>query len=347
MQPFEQLNLTPSTPTVSVVMAVKNGGELVRESVESILQQTLQDFEFIIINDGSQDNTLTILQQFSDARIRIYTQENQGLAPSLNRGIALASGQYIARQDHDDISRSTRLEKQVDFFKKNTQCGLLGTGAEIWNEQGTTGRYHHHPTQAGRLAFELLFNNPFVHTSWMFPRAIIQKVGDYTTDPSREPPEDYELVSRIAKIYPVANLEEQLVIYREVHNSISSVLRPNQTASNAFLARLAKLSAENLAHVLGLDASDPNMLNFGALVHRHVPGLVGNPNLKYICELVFAAAEKIARQYAEPEVMQALETKIALLESSYYINSGRAPWLNKTQYRIKNKYRRLFLRERV
>ena len=71
MQPFEQLNLTPSLPIVSVVMAVKNGGELVRESVESILQQTFQDFEFIIINDGSQDNTLATLQQFSDARIRI------------------------------------------------------------------------------------------------------------------------------------------------------------------------------------------------------------------------------------------------------------------------------------
>ena len=151
-------------PLVSVIMAVKNGGDLVKEAIDSILIQSLTNFEFIIINDGSTDETLRTLQAYRDPRILVVSQENQGLAKALNKGLMLARGKYIARQDHDDISLPTRLEKQVQYLEQHPRVGLLGTAAQIWSLTGSTGRFHDHPSASGVLAFELLFNNPFVHT---------------------------------------------------------------------------------------------------------------------------------------------------------------------------------------
>ena len=258
----------PRAPMVSVVMAVKNGGQIMREAIDSILNQTFTDFEFIIINDGSTDETLEVLAEYSDPRIQVYSQENQGVARSANRGIALARGFYIARQDHDDISLPTRLEKQVAYLDAHPECGLLGTAAEIWSSSGPTGRYHDHPTNSSLLKFELIFNNPFVHTSWMFRSNVISQVGYYSIDALREPPEDYEYVSRIAREYDVANLADVLTIYREMANSLSSEIRPDQKAkSQTFKSRLALISAENIAYWNTLPLDDTYALNFAALLH--------------------------------------------------------------------------------
>ena len=258
----------PRAPMVSVVMAVKNGGQIIREAIDSILNQTFTDFEFIIINDGSTDETLEVLAEYSDPRIQVYSQENQGLARTLNRGLCLATGKYFARQDHDDISLSTRLEKQVAYFEAHPECGLLGTAAEIWDEKSHTGRFHHHPILTPVLNFELIFNNPFVHTSWMFRSNVISQVGYYSIDTLREPPEDYEYVSRIARECDVANLADVLTIYREMPNSLSSEIRPDQKNKiQTFKARLALISAENIAYWNTLKLDDPHALNFGALLH--------------------------------------------------------------------------------
>ena len=331
-----------SSPVVSVVMAVKDGADLVADAVQSILQQSFADFEFIIIDDGSKDDTLAILKRFSDPRIRIYSQENQGLARALNRGFSLSNGQYLARQDHDDVSYPTRLAKQLEFLERNPSYGLLGTAADIWNSQGSTGRVHQHPTTPGVLAFDLLFNNPFVHTAWMLPKAVIDQVGNYSTDRTREPPEDYELVSRIVRAYPVANLSERLVAYREVANSLSSGLRVQAEKNNAFMRRLATISAENLAFVCKLEFNHPDAVNFGALVHLDYSALVGEPNIQAIRERVRFAAKAIAKQYQEPEVLQALPSKLDLLTANYFMGSPSVSWPMKTQYRIKKKLRKLF-----
>src|ERR1700719_3127 len=119
-------------PLVSVVLSVHNGAADLPKAVDTILAQTFSDFELIAINNGSTDGTAAVLDGLRDPRVRVIHQDNIGLAATLNRGIALACGRYIARQDHDDLAMPTRLEKQVAFMEANPDCALVGTRAEIW-----------------------------------------------------------------------------------------------------------------------------------------------------------------------------------------------------------------------
>src|SRR5580698_9685158 len=111
---------TINNPKVTVLMPVYNGEKYIKEALESILQQTFIDFEFLIINDGSTDNSVSIIKSFNDNRIRlIHNEKNSGLVYSLNKGIGLSNGEYIARMDCDDVSIPERLEKQVGFLNSN------------------------------------------------------------------------------------------------------------------------------------------------------------------------------------------------------------------------------------
>ena len=135
-----------SEPVISVVLPVYNCADYVAEAVQSILDQTFSNFEFLIIDDGSTDATSNVLQGFRDPRIRSITQENHGLAFTLNRGLELSRGRYVARQDADDISLPDRLGKQVAFLEAHPACALVGTWADIWRDREPSGRSHHHPS---------------------------------------------------------------------------------------------------------------------------------------------------------------------------------------------------------
>lgn len=248
-------------PTVSVVMSVRNGGNDLPRAVDSILTQSFCDFEFIIINDGSWDGTAEFLDSISDQRVRVYHQENQGLARGLNRGISLARGRYIARQDHDDLALPDRIMKQVDYLDAHEDCGLIGTRAEIWVGDRPTGRCHDHPCGDTDLRFDLLFDNPFVHSSVMIRKSVLDQVGVYTTDPARQPPEDYELWSRISRCSGVANLSERLTIYREVPGSIS------RTGVDPFKRKLVVISSENIAYAAGVQKPRQIHVDIAALLH--------------------------------------------------------------------------------
>jgi hypothetical protein len=251
-------------PAITVLMPVRNGADKVAEAVETILGQTLHDFEFLIINDGSHDGTQAIVEEFArqDPRIRLVNQENMGLAATLNKGLGIARGKYVARQDHDDLSAPDRLEKQLAWMEANPDCVLLGTRAHIAVDRTPTGRAHDHPTSSALLKLDLLFDNPFVHSSVMLRRERVLELGGYCTDPSRQPPEDYELWARIARHARVANLPERLLLYREVAGSIS------RTGANPFQSRLVLLSAENLALTAGLPSVDRHCRDIAALIHR-------------------------------------------------------------------------------
>jgi len=232
-------------PLVSVILPVFNGEKYLAEAVESILAQSYQRFEFIIIDDGSKDKSLSVIKKFKDDRIKVYSQTNKGLAKTLNRGIGLSKGIYLARQDQDDFSYPKRLEKQVSFLNKNPKCGLVGTWAEIWEGNNKkTHRYHKHPSTNKLLQFFLLFNNPFVHSSVMIRKTALKEVGLYSTDKSRQPPEDYELWSRIAQKYELANIPEVLHAYREIPKSMSR-------SKLGFKSKVIKISRENLGRALG------------------------------------------------------------------------------------------------
>ncbi len=231
-------------PLVSVILPVYNGEKYLAEAVESILSQSYQNFELVIIDDGSKDKSQEIIKRFKDKRIRVYTQINKGLAETLNRGISLAKGVYIGRQDQDDFSYPQRLEKQVNYLNKNQKCGLVGTWADIWEDGNEkTHRFHKHPSTNKLLQFFLLFNNPFVHSSVMIRKTALKEVGFYSTDKSRQPPEDYELWSRIARKYDLANIPEILHAYREVPLSMSR-------SKLGFKSKVVKISRENLGRAL-------------------------------------------------------------------------------------------------
>ena len=147
-------------PLVSVVMSVFNGGIFLKESIESIINQSFKDLEFIIINDGSTDDSEIIIKEFAklDSRIIQLNQKNMGLTRSLNRGIKVASGKYIARQDADDISMPNRFNKQL-FWLEKKGYEFCCSRALLMESRKTIPRFSYYfPNK-----FVALFKNPFIH----------------------------------------------------------------------------------------------------------------------------------------------------------------------------------------
>jgi len=208
-------------PKVSVVMSVYNGGDYLSSALQSILDQSFSDFEFVIINDGSTDGSLTTLKKFAkkDKRINLIDQANAGLVASLNRGIEVARGQYIARQDADDKSNPSRLAKQVEFLDGHPLVVAVGSNISVMDESGKIIHQHAVLLQNPELQQELLVRSPFAHGSVMFRRQVALKVGLY--DGSTWPAEDYDFWLRLSVHGRLANLDEALYIYREHSKSIS------------------------------------------------------------------------------------------------------------------------------
>jgi glycosyltransferase involved in cell wall biosynthesis len=293
-------------PTVSVVLSVRNGGPDLPKALETILNQTFSDFELIAINNGSTDGTREFLDQIADPRVRVYHQEDKGLAAALNRGISLARGRYIARQDHDDLADPSRIAKQVEFLDTHPEYGLVGTRAEIWVGDKPSGRFHDHPADDDILRFDLLFNNPFVHSSVMIRKSALDHVGVYTTDPARQPPEDYELWSRISRHYRVANLTERLTVYREVPFSMSRV------SAQPFLQKLVIISSENLAHTIGATVPQQLHVDIAALIHGVEASTSPKLDLDGMCAVIAEAGNRIGGRRPRPELAQ----RIAQVQNS-------------------------------
>lgn len=206
-------------PLISVVMPVYNGQDYLKEAIDCILNQSYTHFEFIIINDGSKDRSDEIIRSYSDSRIKYHNQENQGLGATLNIGLGLCTGKYIARQDQDDISHRDRFKKQVEYLEQHSNVLLLGTRAKIFEDNSDKVQYHIHATHPADLKFDLLFDNPFVHSSVMFRKSAIELVGNY--NPDRNLYEDFDLWSRFSEKGDVANLPEILVDYRHHDKGLS------------------------------------------------------------------------------------------------------------------------------
>ena len=250
--------------------------------------QTFRDFELIVINDGSMDTTALVLNAIDDPRVRVIHQDNAGSARAANRAIALATGRYIACLDHDDRAKLTRLEKQVAFLDANPDYALVGTRAEIWVGDQPTERFHDHPIDDAALRFEMLFDNYFVHSSVMLRKTALDAVGVYTTDKSRHP-EDYELLSRIARRFRVANLPERLTIYREVESSISRAL-PSAARQDGVIL----VASENLAAVLGEPVVREVHKDIAALFNAAYHKLSPAPDINSMRELIQTAGARIA-----------------------------------------------------
>lgn len=208
-------------PKISVIMSVYNGEKFLKESVLSILNQTYADFEFIIINDGSTDLSLEILRGFEekDKRIRLISRENKGLTPSLNEGMKLAQGEYIARMDSDDISMPERFEKQITFLEKNKDIALCGTWAINIDENGNEIGEYKTPITNKEIKKNILFHNPFIHPSVMIRKSVFEKVGLYNEEFKHI--EDYELWTRVIPRFKTANIQDFLLKYRLTSSGVT------------------------------------------------------------------------------------------------------------------------------
>lgn len=256
---------------VTVLMPVYNGQSFLREALDSVLVQGgVNELELLVLDDGSKDASPEILASYNDPRLTIIRHPNMGLAATLNKGLSLARGKYIARQDQDDLLLPGRLAKQITFLDAHPEVAMVGTWAEILVDDKPDGRYHRHPGAGDALRLQLLFDNPFVHSSIMMRTDSIRALGGYSEDKTRQPPEDYEFWSRIAREHEVANLPEVLTVYREVPNSMS------RAGSNPFLPNVLKISSENLHAVLAPDWSKDDCVTLAAIYHKAVaPGLLG------------------------------------------------------------------------
>lgn len=172
-----------NTPKVSVVMAVYNDPDYLRPAIDSILQQTFKDFEFIIVDDGSTDNTPNILKSYTDKRLRIIIQANAGPGAAANTGIRASSAQYIARLDADDIAAPNRLETQIEFLDTHPDCVLIGGLMEFITADDKKIFVQDVPLQSEDILRALKAGTcPFIHSSVMFRRDAAIKAGLYNSD---------------------------------------------------------------------------------------------------------------------------------------------------------------------
>ena len=226
-------------PSVTVLMSVYNGEYHLREAVSNILRQTFTDFEFIIFNDGSTDGTQAILTSYDDSRIILVQNEtNLGLTRSLNKGLRLARGKYIARQDADDVSLPERLEKQVAFLERNPQVCLVGSAIAVLNSANEAVTELILPTSDKELQSLLLKRNPFCHGSVMLRRTSVEQLEGYRETFFRA--QDYDLWLRLAEIGQVANLPEVLYQWRFAPEAVSVRHRREQMAYSTLAKQCAR-----------------------------------------------------------------------------------------------------------
>jgi GT2 family glycosyltransferase len=322
-----------TSPRISVILPVFNAARFLGDSIRSVLDQTFLDFELIIINDGSTDASADIISRFSDPRIISLSQPNMGLAATLNKGVSMARGELIARQDNDDISLPLRLQSQFVRMIREPSLVLLGTAATIIDEAGKpTGRYHDHPTEPAELKYRLLFDNPFVHSSVIFRKPAFLKAGGYSTDEGIF--EDYELWTKLADTGRVANLEGRLLQYREVSTGMSK-------SAAAYGEKVRRQSFRNIvAACPGID--EVAVERFSAALHHTMAGELSREMIPDSEAVLDEIATRYARQAALPlQVVRQWSLEIQKVIRRHYLNdvisSETAGKLKKILARIERK----------
>lgn len=249
------------TPTVSVIMSAYNAEKYLLESVNSILRQEGVDFQVIIVNDGSTDNTAGLLEQIknSDSRVTVINQENKGLASALNTAIQISKGEYIARMDADDIADSKRLAKQLDFLEKFKDVDIVGSYVEAFGDSKV--RVWTFPETKEDCDAALLFLNPLAHPAVMFRRRIIADIGYY--DLSFNYDQDYELWARASASHGISNINKVLLKYRIHGNQMGSVFSKAERVNSQKRTQLFLLKE------MGLNPSKEDMVTHLLLANAY------------------------------------------------------------------------------
>lgn len=303
--------MSKHNPLVSIVMTVYNDIKYIEESINSILNQTYKNFEFIIIDDASTDGTQSLLKQYSitDNRLKvIYNKNNIGFIRSLNKGFKHAKGKYIARQDADDISLPKRLETQVRYLENNQNIGLCGTWIKIIDHNG---RFHNkikkHPSSPYSIQWNLSFFCCIAHSSVMIRTTIIDKNGAY--NPKFQFVEDYELWVRLSKTTLLANIPKFLVLYREHGLNISTTKTKEQEQGTI------SISKQSISEILGIEVPESLIIKLNRMT-KDV--MLEKTDMKSIFDLIMDLYQifimnNSPNQYIKKEIAEEAANKLILL----------------------------------
>jgi glycosyltransferase involved in cell wall biosynthesis len=234
---------------ITVLLPVFNGGPYLRPAIESVLAQTLSDFELLVIDDGSTDGSLEVARSYRDPRLRVLENgRNLGLTASLNRGLREARAPLIARQDADDLSAPDRLGLQAEMMARRPELALLGTQADVIDARGRPAGSLARSCEHDSIRWELFFDNAFVHSSVMFRREVVlDEAGGY--DEGLRYCQDFALWSRLVRTHAVANLDRALVRCRAHGRSMTT------TGGDANVRESEATIAANLYATLGDDVT--------------------------------------------------------------------------------------------
>jgi len=295
-------------PRVSILVSTYNGEKYLSQAIESLLNQSFTDFELIIVNDGSSDNSERVIRSFDDDRV-VYLRnaQNQGIAASQNKGLSVARGEYVALQDHDDISVAHRLHLQVEYLAAHPDIAMVGSSSLRIDAFGVLKSERSAPLNDIDLKWYLMFGQPFVHTSLMVRRRIIEEIGGYSRDPEVRMCEDYDFTSRIGTRYKTANLELPLVYWREYSDSVTFQYVKEQCGGPR------AVSLRNIRNVMGQEQVDLDALEC-------LRKLVASP-----------ASAKI--QMSAPEVLKGMNL-YDLLQASFYKSYEFSPNAVRTHRRL-------------
>lgn len=229
-----------NNPKVSTVLPTYNRCKFIEQSILSVLNQTFQDLEIIVVDDGSEDNTESVVKSIKDNRIKyIKNEENTGVTKSLNRGIREASGEYIARiDDQDEWIDKRKLEKQVDFLDSDKDNVLIGTGAVVSNVSGSEVFRYLKPVKDQDIRSNMLLKNCFIHPSVVFSKKAFLKVGGYNN--KIKVGQDYDLWLRLGKVGKMANLPDYSINYVSDDQSVSNKRKVEQIKQNFSLIKRHK-----------------------------------------------------------------------------------------------------------
>jgi glycosyltransferase involved in cell wall biosynthesis len=235
-------------PIISVVLPVYNGEKTITETINSVLKQTFTDFELIVINDGSQDSTLNIINEITDPRIQVYSYPNKGLAASRNRGIAQATGQYICFIDADDLWTIDKLDAQFKALQENSQAALAYSWTDYIDESSQFIRSGSYMSVMGDVYANLLLvdflengSNPLIRSE------ALAAVGNF--DESLTSAEDWDMWLRLAARYPFVAVSSAQILYRVSANSMSANVLRMEAETMLVIERAFELAPASLQYL--------------------------------------------------------------------------------------------------
>ena len=258
-------------PNISVVMPVRNGQAYLRAALDSILTQSFGDFEFLIVDDGSNDDTPAILAAAaqSDRRIRVLRSTGSGIVAALNLGLASATGIYVARMDADDVSLPGRFAAQLAVLDAMPGLAAIGSAATEIDAGGKAGGHIGVPLSADDVRAALHHTNPIIHPTVMMRREAVERVGLYRNALTHA--EDYDLWLRLSRIGDIVNLAEPLLNFRRHGDQISTTKRLDQRAATALARQLSERSEAGYAE------PDDMSVTLHMALRRHLLDVLRDP----------------------------------------------------------------------